>query len=371
MERPILFAVPVALLLFPLWLTGGATSGPSASAQLSNSSGFSPAEGDSVPATRSLDRGLPADPFADLPVELARELPALPGTLPPGLGARPHPYSRRVRAFFRVRVRDVVIPYRVLAITAVPGERIALEVTQDTPFASRETFRLRAPTGEVGPDGPGRWHWTAPGEPGPVPLRIESPALGDAILLNVLVLHPFEEIEGGMLNGYRIGAYRVGPGRSEPPRGFVEATDDVLDLRVAPGFTLGQFVSHQPGDPPYLALSEPLLLKLEAILEEVRAQGARAETLELMSAFRTPHYNRAIGNTTDGSRHLWGDAADVYLAPDGWMSEARARELYQIVEQVERRGEAHVAAGGLSLYRGNAARGPFVHVDARGKAVRW
>jgi hypothetical protein len=328
-----------------------------------------------------VDGGLPlegsvsVDPFAGLPVELARELPPVPALADAGngnhIGDGLHPYSRRVRASFSLQVRDVTIPYRVLAITAVPGERIELEIAHPGEGEGPADFRLRTEDGTVPAAAPGRWIWTAPAEPGPVPIRVEAPDRGDAILLNVLVLHPFDEIENGVLDGYRIGEYRTGPGREEPPAGFIRASADVLDLRVAPGFTLGQFLSHQPGNPRYLALSEPLLLKLEALLEEVRAEGVEVETLQVMSAFRTPHYNRAIGNTTDGSRHLWGDAADVYLDLDGWMGEADARRLLRIAERVERRGEEHVRPGGLSLYRANAVRGPFVHVDARGVPARW
>ena len=324
---------------------------------------------------------LPTDPFVDRPLELVRDAPVAPhgAALPPGV--RDRPYSRKVRASFRLRVRDLLIPYRVLAITVRPGEVIEIELDQVWGESAPEDFRLRTPDGVHAPESAGRWSWSAPLEPGTVPLRVEATGEADAITLNVFVLHPVEEAADGSLNGFRIGEYRV-PADDSPPPGFIEAGDEVLDLRVAPGFTLGQFLPHQPGDPRYLALSEPLLLKLEAVLEEVKAEGIRAETLHVMSAFRTPHYNRAIGNTTDGSRHLWGDAADVFIdeVGDGWMdslngsgrgTDADARELHRIIERVEARGERHVRPGGLSLYRSNARRGPFIHVDARGTPARW
>jgi len=323
------------------------------------------------------------DPFVELPLDLAKALPALPATRPPALRPRPHAYSRRGRASFQLRVRDIVIPYRVLAITALPGERIQIELGDVVEGGgSPGEFRLRTPHGIQPAEAPGRWSWTAPAEPGPVPLRVESLGNGDAIVLNVLVLHPFDEIRNGSLNGYRIGQYRTGSSGIQPPDGFIEGGEDVLDLLVAPGFTLRQFLCKQEGEPPYLALSEPLLLKLQAILEEVRVEGIDAETLHLMSAFRTPHYNRAIGNTTDGSRHLWGDAADIFIdtTGNGWMDDlngdgrvddADARLLKRLVERVEARAEPHVVPGGLSLYRANAVRGPFLHVDARGTPARW
>lgn len=51
---------------------------------------------------------------------------------------------------------------------------------------------------------------------------------------------------------------------------------------------------------------------LEFILEKVNAQGYRWETFCVMSGYRTPYYNKAIGNVRY-SRHLWGDAADIFI----------------------------------------------------------
>ncbi len=363
------------------------------SSQVSASPGDSPRDRPDGPAKRVATVGDSAtvsppptpspdvDPFERWPLEPAREFPAPPAgaRLPSEVDFGP--YTRRVRASFRIRVRDVVIPYRVLGVTAMPGERLEISVDEVWGEGSKEEFRLRSPERVEVPEEPGRWSWDAPTEPGPVPLRVESLRDGDAITLNVFVLHSFEEASHGSMNGFEIGQYRPPEGH-RPPNGFVEAAQDVLDLLVAPGFTLRQFLPHQPGDPRYLALSEPLLLKLEAILEEVRASGIEARTLHVMSAFRTPHYNRAIGNTTEGSRHLWGDAADIFIdeSGDGWMDdltgdgrggEADARLLHRLVEQVEARSESHVRPGGLSLYRANNVRGPFLHVDARGLSARW
>jgi len=324
----------------------------------------------------------PPDPFADLPLALVRELPE--PFLLPGLETEPpSSYSEQVRASFQIRVRDLVIPYRVLALTVRPGEtlEISLDGVGTGKGAGSLPFQFRTPEGLAPPVTPGRWQWTAPRETGAVPLRIESLSDGDAISLNVLVIHPFDAVENGSMNGFRIGEYRLSRDRSPPP-GFIEAHPEVLGLRVAPGFVLRQFLPHQPGNPRYLALSEALLLKLEAVLEEVKASGIEARTLHVMSGFRTPFYNRAIGNTTDASRHLWGDAADIFidetgngrmddLTGNGSGGHEDALLLHQIVERVEARGEPHVRPGGLHIYRANAVRGPFLHVDARGVPARW
>ena len=61
-------------------------------------------------------------------------------------------------------------------------------------------------------------------------------------------------------------------------------------------------------------LKERLPLKLEAVLERVNALGFKADTLHVMSAYRTPYYNHAIGDVKY-SMHQWGSAADIYIDP--------------------------------------------------------
>jgi hypothetical protein len=89
------------------------------------------------------------------------------------------------------------------------------------------------------------------------------------------------------------------------------------DVLVSPHFVLGDFLCKQPGEPRYVALSVPLLGKLEAIAEALESRGVAPGSLRVMSGYRTPAYNAAIGNKTVYSRHLWGDAADIYVDADG------------------------------------------------------
>jgi hypothetical protein len=61
--------------------------------------------------------------------------------------------------------------------------------------------------------------------------------------------------------------------------------------------------SKQPGGyPKYLVLRERLLLKLEMLLEEAARAGLPVTTFQIMSGYRTPYYNRSIGNETRYSR---------------------------------------------------------------------
>jgi uncharacterized protein YcbK (DUF882 family) len=120
-------------------------------------------------------------------------------------------------------------------------------------------------------------------------------------------------------------------------------------------------------------------------LEEVNERGIETQTFTVMSAFRTPFYNRAIGNTTLYSRHLFGDAADIYIDRQGrgWMDDLTgtgvvdvrdARVLFDLVEDLHQGdGEFHLAFnGGMGLYRPRpGVHPPFIHVDTRGHRARW
>ena len=129
-------------------------------------------------------------------------------------------------------------------------------------------------------------------------------------------------------------------------------------------------------------LDGDLLLKLERLLRAVNEAGVRAPTFAVLSGFRTPAYNKAIGNTTSYSRHLYGDAADVFvdadgdgrmddLDGDGAVTRADAEWLAGVVEGLADQPWYAPLVGGLGIYGATPGHGPFVHVDTRGEPVRW
>ncbi|NBC17592.1 MAG: hypothetical protein GVY18_09800, partial [Bacteroidetes bacterium] len=219
---------------------------------------------------------------------------------------------------FAVKVRDDVIPYEVLGLFIMPGETVALEAVFTQ---GRGAVTVSAEQGALTPTGPERWTWTAPDRPGLYPIHVTETRAGETITLNAFVKVPFSH-DRRALNGYEIGRYQARPLRGNPvydrPDGFVEVTPANRNVRVAPHFTLGQFLCKQDRTdyPQYLLLRERLLLKLEMILEEVNDRGVPAPTLHVMSGFRTPHYNASIGNRTKYSRHLYGGAADIFVDVD-------------------------------------------------------
>ena len=280
------------------------------------------------------------------------------------------------RSSFSVRFKQEVTPYPVLAIFVLPGERVPLEVL---PAHSTDSYITLAFGGRLERMGSHRWRWTAPEGKGLYPILVRDSLSGETVTLNAFVMLPAPA--AATLNGFTIGSYERRPLRGDSayrrPAGFVEVTEVNRGALVSPHFSLGQFVSKQPGGfPKYLVLRERLLLKLELVLEEARKAGMRLTTFRIMSGYRTPSYNRKIGNETRYSRHVYGDAADIYvdedadgsmddLDGDGRVTLDDARALAGVVDSLAG------LEGGLGLYEATAEHGPFVHVDVRGRRVTW
>jgi hypothetical protein len=233
---------------------------------------------------------------------------------------------------------------------------------------------------------PGVWSWNAPEKTGTYLTRIHNIATGDSMDVHVFVMVPFSKNKGA-INGYKIGQYPRVPTTKGSlytlPRGFVEVTAENKDLLLTPHFKLSQFLCKQGGSfPEYVVLRERLLLKLEYVLEYVNKKGIPARTFSVMSGYRTPYYNRALGNVKF-SRHMWGDAADIFvnddphaigmqdLNADGKCDIKDAELLYGIVNQLNDEPSFKMFIGGLGRYKPTSSHGPFVHVDARGARANW
>jgi len=167
------------------------------------------------------------------------------------------------------------------------------------------------------------------------------------------------------------------------PDGFIEITEQNKDTLISPHFYLSQFLCKQEGDyPKYLVLRKRLLLKLELLLEKTNDAGYKCETFSIMSGYRTPYYNKAIGNVKY-SRHIYGGAADIFidcnpadgimddLNGDGKINIKDAGVLYDIIDKMYGISSYIPFIGGLGRYKRTSAHGPFVHIDVRGFFARW
>lgn len=269
-----------------------------------------------------------------------------------------------------IRIHGAPLPYPIWFATVMPGTRLEISVPPDhdaliagKPASGRGALRF----------------WTAPPHAGTHTLAIKGPAGVTTATVSVFVLAPASAVKDGQLNGFRMGDYR-----GTPPRGFIRLDEDTQDTPVAPNFGVGQFRGKQQPDhwPKYLVLSQNLVKRLQLLLDHLRVDGiTKADTLFVMSGFRSPFYNTAIGATVR-SRHMWGDAADVYvdvnprdgvmddLNSDGKITKADANWLYDYAAR-RFKSTTRLPRGGLGAYKANAVHGPFVHIDGRGIMARW
>ena len=287
-------------------------------------------------------------------------------------------------AGFHVRFKDHAVSYPVMGVFVLPGEEVPIWALDS---GRSVCFQIETGAGVVSETGPDRWVWRAPDEPGLYPIRVNDPQKKDSITLNVFVMVPLQQACDGRINGYPIGNYPDTPYRNlpeyKPPAGLVEVTKQNQDTWVSPHFQLKQFLCKGcTSYPQYIALQEPLLFKLEGILHSLRQKGYGCQTLSILSGYRTPHYNRSIGNGKY-SRHIYGAAADIYIdvdPKDGQMDDLNmdglvdimdAKILFDHIDELSADPTFRAFLGGLGIYETTATHGPFVHVDIRGYRARW
>jgi uncharacterized protein YcbK (DUF882 family) len=232
----------------------------------------------------------------------------------------------------------------------------------------------------------------APADPGMYKLAVEvGKATRPIDDLRVFTLVPFAEKKDQRIGLYYLGSWpyeKGGTPRSAAygnPSGFVEVTPENRGTSVSEHFKLGDFLTKdQPNVwPKYMLLDTRLLDKLELTIAELQSRGVEVKHVQVMSGFRTPRYNVGGGNTegrANLSRHMYGDAADVFvdndrdgrmddINGDGRVDTADAEVIADAVQRVEARYPALV--GGVGIYKACCGHGPFTHVDVRGYRARW
>jgi len=271
---------------------------------------------------------------------------------------------------------------KVYFATRTPGSAIA----PDAPDEASAVLSEGEATGEVSPD------FVAPDEPGVYNLAVQvNQATRQINDLSVVTLVPFSEKRGGRIGLYYLGSWPFeGGGKPKSasyanPSGFIEVTLENRDTQISEHFRLRDFLTKdQPNVwPKYLLLSPNLLDKLEATIQELEAAGHPVKKVTVMSGFRTPRYNHSGGNTAGRanlSRHMYGDASDIFvdndgngmmddLNHDGRVDAKDAEVIQQAADRVERKYPSLI--GGIGVYSACCGHGPFTHIDVRGFRARW
>jgi hypothetical protein len=278
-------------------------------------------------------------------------------------------------------IRGHQVRQPLFSVFATPGEKLRIGLL---PYAQvKLTLTVDGKTaGERADNG---WVFAAPAQPGMYTLRVFRADSGDESLLHLWVAQPVAAQELETLQGYRIGKYppaRANRANYEPPAGMIEVTAENIDSRLSEHFTLRQFVCKQASAyPKFVVVQESLLLLLERLLAQVKSSGFDIDTFGIISGYRTPWYNRSIGNVKY-SRHVYGDAMDIFidadgngrmddLNRDGVHDMADIQLFYDWVEALKALPENFALVGGVGRYQRNSRHGGFVHVDTRGYRARW
>ncbi|MDQ6737190.1 MAG: DUF882 domain-containing protein [Gemmatimonadota bacterium] len=275
---------------------------------------------------------------------------------------------------------------------SVPAESVTVRGTAASSFRRAEDLLDAVPAAERGDTSTGlsarvRVHLLAPGSAPAAVYQVPGGVNGQPFAFIGTV--PFQAKHGATIFGYKVGfwpaeMHSVRSDAYENPTGFVEVTAENAGTPVSAHFTLGDFVTRDGAPfPKYIVLREALLDKLELVLEDLESQGISTQRVAVLSGFRTPAHNFALGDASGRareSRHQYGDAMDLIVDSDGTgrMGDLNrdgrvdiddVRVIEDAVNRVER---AHPElAGGLGVYREMGPSGPFAHIDVRGTRARW
>ena len=225
-------------------------------------------------------------------------------------------------------------------------------------------------------------------------------AIGNAIRpisdFSLISTRPRSDKQNGRVGLYYLGNWpgETGPvsapkkapaDRYRPPSGYIEVTQQNADTRISDHFKLRDFLTHDQVNvwPKYLVIEMRNVDKLELVLTDLAAHGVNVNGVHVMSGFRTPQYNKGGGNTGGRaglSRHMYGDAADIFidndgngamddLNHDGRVDINDARVILEAEDRVEAAHPELVGGGGV--YPAESGHGPFIHIDSRGYRARW
>lgn len=267
------------------------------------------------------------------------------------------------------------------------GTPCMISVLKDgTPYRTEQTLTLSAPQASGAyyisllldtPDGPVArelcvcvpWRGQGRKEPKGIHLRAADKDVG----------HYRDTVHSGNAK------VRANPQSYAPPVWWFCRTERNAEFEIAPGLTAQDLVvpSEDTGlrHTDIVPVYYPLWLAFCAVRDEaVRRLGISPDAVRIISAFRAPPYNRAIGSSVFG-RHIYGDAIDLYIDSGDGMKAADLnhdgrldrRDAYPVVALIEDlMADGVIPVGGVGVY--NTAGGDHevtMHMDCRGHRATW
>ncbi len=273
-----------------------------------------------------------------------------------------------------VKINSIPLDFELLSFSLMQGDTAFIETEHEAILTDSDGNKHK-----IGQS----YQWIAPQASGIYSINIQIE--NQNYKVNFLVMKSMLQIKNTP-NDFKIGSYPKKPykGLSQyiAPKGMIEITEENKDTNISPHFQLKDFlVKQKSGYPKYVIISTKLIYKLELIISRLIEKGYQVDHLHVMSGYRTPYYNAKIGNGKS-SRHIYGDAADIYLDNDrnnamddlnndGKIDIKDARILAAIVEEIDKEEKYKWLIGGLGAYSGNGNHHGFIHVDTRGFKARW
>lgn len=281
--------------------------------------------------------------------------------------------STNAQANFKIDINGLISGQPLTPAMILPGETVPLATYGEPIIAAFGTGI------EILQSAPDSWFIKAPSTPGFYPIHF-SDAEGVTKSVQLLVAKPYTGQRSE--SGYRIGTYPNPRTAPKPelypyPDGLVEVHEHTQHEALSTHFSISQFLCKQTSDwPRYVIVQRPLVVMLENIVTLLQSKGVPLSTLAVLSGYRTPAYNAALDNV-EFSRHVYGDAADIYVDSDndGFMDDLNGDGLVSLQDaQLLARLIATLPdaqQSGIGVYAATAHHGPFVHVDTRGYSARW
>jgi uncharacterized protein YcbK (DUF882 family) len=228
---------------------------------------------------------------------------------------------------------------------------------------------------------PGIYLVQAPPSPGFYQVSTTHETLGLG-RLQIIVKTPIDTTQVKEVNGYKLNQYPK-PYKGNPkytqPQGLIKFSKVDENRYLSDLVQIKDIMCKQHSNyPKYLLVDTQGLKMLDQLYKYLLSRGLNFSRFSFISGYRTPYYNRMIGNGKY-SRHLYGDAFDLYidengdyrmddLNQDGRQDKQDVDFLYQLFLDFLKNNKRQ---GGVGKYLPNSRHGGFVHIDNRGFNARW
>ncbi len=228
---------------------------------------------------------------------------------------------------------------------------------------------------------PGIYLVQAPPSPGFYQVSTTHETLGVG-KLQIIVKTPIDTTQVKEVNDYKVNQYPK-PYKGNPkyaqPQGLIKFSKADENRYLSDLVQIKDIMCKQHSNyPKYLLVDTQGLKMLDQLYKYLLSRGLNFSKFSFISGYRTPYYNRMIGNGKY-SRHLYGDAFDLYidengdyrmddLNQDGRQDKQDVDFLYQLFLDFLKNNNRQ---GGVGKYLPNSRHGGFVHIDNRGFNARW